>query len=138
MASKIITTNEIGSSTLRLCSTVATGSSTSITSSPAYAVDEMASLANTASAITFVSRWCPSSDVAIGLPTSSRLKMEAKSAADEQLPYRVFAVGSDQHEDLVALEQRRVATRNHDVVLTENGHNRRVAREAEFDDLLVD
>src|SRR6478672_2048860 len=133
-----MTTKEIGSSTLRLCCTVATGSRTSITSSPAYAVDEIASLANTASAITFGSRWCPSSEVAIGLPTSRRLTIEGKSVTDEEAAQRVFAVRRHQHEDLISLEQRRVASRNDHVVLTQDGDDRRVAREAQLDDLLVD
>src|SRR4051794_9937644 len=132
-----MTTNEIGSSTLRLCSTVATGNSTSITSSPAYAVDEIASLANTARAMTFTSRWCPSSEVAIGLPTRTRLKMDAKSASDEQLAHRVFAVRCHEHEDLVTFEQRRIASRDHHVVLSQDGDDGGVAREPELDYLLV-
>src|SRR3954452_16109982 len=116
-----MTTIEMGSSTLRLCSTVATGNSTSIPSSPAYAVDEIASLANTARAMTFTSRWCPSSEGAIGLPTSTRLKMEAKSAADEQLAHRVLAVRRHEHEHLVTFEQRRITARHDDMILAQDG-----------------
>src|SRR5439155_8416276 len=125
MARSAMTTKEIGSSTLRLCSTVANGRRTSITSSPAYADDEIASLANTAKAMTLLSRWWPSSDVAMGLPTRRRLKIEANlSASDEELAHRVFAVGRDEDEHLVPLEQRRVAPRHDDVVLPENGDDR--------------
>src|SRR5690242_5708808 len=103
---------EIGSSVLRLCPTVATGSRTRRTSSPAYAVEEIASDANTARAMIFVSRWWPSSAVGIGRPTRNRLSVEAiglRSAPDQEVAHGVFAVGRDQHEHLVALEQRRVA-----------------------------
>ena len=56
----------------------------------------------------------------------------------QELAHGVLAVGRDEHEHLVALEQRRVAARHDDVVLAQDGHDRRVAREPELDDLLVD
>src|SRR6202795_3582962 len=43
--------------------------------SVAYAVDEIASDENTASATTFEIRWCSCSDVASGRPTSSRFSV---------------------------------------------------------------
>ena len=52
-------------------------SSTTRISSVAYAVDEMASDANTGRAIRFRSRWWPSSEVAIGLPIKTRLTSDA-------------------------------------------------------------
>ena len=55
--------------------------STRMTSSVAYAVDEMASDAKIGRAIRFLRRWCPSSDVAIGRPIRIRFASDTIRSA---------------------------------------------------------
>src|SRR3954447_3734570 len=143
MASNTMTTIEIGTSRSSATCKPAAGISTRNTSSPAYAVEEIASDANTARAIVFGSRWCPSSELASGLPTSTRLITDgidssAASRAHEELTHSVLAVGGHEHEHLVAFQQRCVTSGHDDVVLTEDRHDGRVTREPQLDDLAVD
>ena len=64
----------IGTSLLKAATPMpAWATSTSRISSVAYAVDEMASEAKIGSATRLRSRWCPSSDVAIGRPMQDPL-----------------------------------------------------------------
>ena len=115
----------------------ATGTRTRRISSVAYAVDEMASDANTASAV----GTCRAVVLLLGRgrqrpadedPLDDR---HVRLATDEEVAHRFLAVGRDEHEHLVALEQRRVAAGNDDVVLAQDGDHRGVAGKPEVDDL---
>src|SRR4051794_41570116 len=81
MASRITTMMAIGIRTSSACIPPA-GTSTTRISSVAYAVDEMASEANTANAMSLMSRcWCSSAD-AIGGPMKTRLGAEDLGGRD--------------------------------------------------------
>jgi len=74
MASSTTTINEMGTSREYAAEpTAASEMKTIRISSVAYAVEEIASLANTGRATFFGSRVCPSSEVAMGLPITKRL-----------------------------------------------------------------
>src|SRR3954466_10846968 len=105
MASRITTMMAIGIRTSSACIPPA-GTSTTRISSVAYAVDELASEANTANAMSLMSRcWCSSAD-AIGGARKPRLSVEyigVRSPADYVPTVHVVIVGCGRVGSALAL-----------------------------------